>query len=410
MPDNDLDAYLDPAPRNPRERVYSVASRIGIAPEIADDYLKLTQVESGHNINVRDSARGAKGFGQVMPETPRGTTRTVGGQRYNLTDPDQNIEVGLRYFSEGGADPVARRLYYFGGPRARQQYQRTGRIPNISDGNMTAAQYVQATGGRKQQPISDLNSYLDPQPSPEQVALPSTQPKQTRQSAPSPATGQQTAPSNYDTPLTPDEEVAVQQWKRRYAPRDSGADYDLRGAFRAGLTPDPRTGHWPDRFKKPNHPTFSDESQYAAGPDAAKAGHWEGEKFIPPASTPAAAPSIPQGLLLPPGQRNRGVAYKPKRAMDIVASQPQASGEAQQRHEQEVRQQVEQEVKSRYGPYGSPTLTGALHLAANPSSAITNIFKPIDQQIDEETQARLKAEQVAQEPEVKSIRKAHGAM
>src|ERR1051326_226367 len=108
MPDNDLDAYLDPAPRNPRERAYSVASRIGIAPEIAADYLKLTQVESGPNINVRDSAKGAKGFGQVMPDRPGGTTRTVGGQRYDLTDPDQNIEVGLRYFSEGVADKIGR--------------------------------------------------------------------------------------------------------------------------------------------------------------------------------------------------------------------------------------------------------------------------------------------------------------
>src|ERR1041385_7749495 len=190
MPD---DPYL--VPRDPADVVHSIASRAGLSPDLADDYLRTTQVESGHNVNVQNSSKGAIGFGQVMPDVKGGTVRTIGGRRYDLRDPDQNIEAGLRYFAEGGSDPVARRLYYFGGPRAKQQYQRTGRIPNISDGNMTAAQYVQATGGRKQQPTSDLDSYLDPQPSSEQAALPSTQPKRTRQSAPSPATGQQTAPT-----------------------------------------------------------------------------------------------------------------------------------------------------------------------------------------------------------------------
>jgi hypothetical protein len=87
--------------------------------------------------------------------------------------------------------------------------------------------------------------------------------------------------SSFDTELTPEEETDFTKWKQQYAPKDSGADYDLRGAFKAGLTPDPKTGHWPDTFKKPNHPTFSDESQYA--PEAPeKAGHWNGDTFIRP--------------------------------------------------------------------------------------------------------------------------------
>lgn len=92
-------------------------------------------------------------------------------------------------------------------------------------------------------------------------------------------------PAEFETKLTPDEETNFQAWKTKYAPNDSGADYDLRGAFKAGLTPDAATGHWPDTFKKPNHPTFSNESQYAKDmPD--KAGHWEGDKFIPPSTRP----------------------------------------------------------------------------------------------------------------------------
>jgi hypothetical protein len=68
--------------------------------------------------------------------------------------------------------------------------------------------------------------------------------------------------TSYETALTPSEEQQFAQWKLKYAPNDSGADYDLRGAFKAGLTPDAKSGHWPDTFKKPNHPTFSPESVY----------------------------------------------------------------------------------------------------------------------------------------------------
>ena len=76
----------------------------------------------------------------------------------------------------------------------------------------------------------------------------------------------------YDTALSPQQEKAFKIWKARL-PRDlqNEADYDLRGAFLA----DSRTaanGHMGDRFKKPNHITFSDESQYSNA--LAPGGHW----------------------------------------------------------------------------------------------------------------------------------------
>lgn len=52
----------------------------------------------------------------------------------------------------------------------------------------------------------------------------------------------------YDTQLSPEEELQFQKWKAIHAPKDSGQDYDLRGAFKAGLAPDPKTGHWPDNL------------------------------------------------------------------------------------------------------------------------------------------------------------------
>ncbi len=69
-------------------------------------------------------------------------------------------------------------------------------------------------------------------------------------------------PAQFETALNPQEEAQFQQWKLKNAPNDSGVDYDLRGAFKAGLSP-ATNGHWPDTFKKPNHPTFSAESIYA---------------------------------------------------------------------------------------------------------------------------------------------------
>ncbi len=87
-------------------------------------------------------------------------------------------------------------------------------------------------------------------------------------------------PSKFDTKLSPTEEAEFQAWKAINAPHDSGVDYDLRGAFKAGMQPG-ETGHWDDQFKKPNHPTFSTYSQYAK--DYPKlAGTWDGETFIQP--------------------------------------------------------------------------------------------------------------------------------
>src|SRR3990167_2120614 len=85
----------------------------------------------------------------------------------------------------------------------------------------------------------------------------------------------------FETILFDDEELKFKEWKSVHAPDDSGADYDLRGAFKAGFKPD-QNKHFPDTFKKPNHPTFSDESIYAVGEYASKAGRWEGDRFIRP--------------------------------------------------------------------------------------------------------------------------------
>lgn len=106
-------------------------------------------------------------------------------------------------------------------------------------------------------------------------------------------------PQPYTTSLTSSEEKQFKAWKQAYAPGDSGEDYDLRGAFKAGVTPDPETGHMPDTFKKPNHPTFSIESQYLRAAPLS-AGRWTGPNhdiYAPPPSM--VRPQGPPGALPP---------------------------------------------------------------------------------------------------------------
>jgi hypothetical protein len=80
-----------------------------------------------------------------------------------------------------------------------------------------------------------------------------------------------------ETRLPEADEAKFQAWKQLMAPQDSGFDYDFRGAYLAGVGPDEH-GHWPDTFKKPTHPTFSTDSQYAV---PGVAGKWQGEQFTP---------------------------------------------------------------------------------------------------------------------------------
>lgn len=82
----------------------------------------------------------------------------------------------------------------------------------------------------------------------------------------------------YNTKLSPSEEAAFQDWAEEQS-KNSGRnrlndlyDYDLRGFWKNdGQFSD--NGHASDYYKKPNHPTFSDQSQYH-GVDGHVGGSW----------------------------------------------------------------------------------------------------------------------------------------
>lgn len=96
------------------------------------------------------------------------------------------------------------------------------------------------------------------------------------------------------TYLSPKEENDFLAWvgdmrlAGRIHPEDDFSDYDMRGYWKetGGVGDADYEVHFPDTYKRPNHPTFSVESKYAQGEFKEKygdkAGHWEGDEFIPP--------------------------------------------------------------------------------------------------------------------------------
>lgn len=69
-----------------------------------------------------------------------------------------------------------------------------------------------------------------------------------------------------NTELSAEDEATYQQWAKDNNRTKDVYDFDMRGQWKAGLHDDSPNGHiGDDRFKKPNHPTFSNESNYSGG-------------------------------------------------------------------------------------------------------------------------------------------------
>lgn len=106
-----------------------------------------------------------------------------------------------------------------------------------------------------------------------------------------PKTSKKADPSDfsdkYNTKLSPQEEAAYVAWAKENGRDKDVYDYDMRGAWKELMSGDMRqadNGHLGDKYKKPNHPTFSDQSVYH-GTDGYEGGSWEegedGVSFTP---------------------------------------------------------------------------------------------------------------------------------
>lgn len=86
--------------------------------------------------------------------------------------------------------------------------------------------------------------------------------------------------NKYNTPLTPEEQVSFNAWVESESQRqgrnilmDRGA-YDIQGFWKSGDYKNmDEDNHGSDRWKKPNHPTFSNQSIYN-GVDGMYGGTW----------------------------------------------------------------------------------------------------------------------------------------
>ncbi len=86
------------------------------------------------------------------------------------------------------------------------------------------------------------------------------------------------------TKLQSAEEKKYQQWRTTLPTNlQYEGDYDLRGFYKDNPTWSPNIPgqHMTDRYKLPNHPTFSNESMYYLPANKDSAGYWQGNMYIP---------------------------------------------------------------------------------------------------------------------------------
>lgn len=101
-------------------------------------------------------------------------------------------------------------------------------------------------------------------------------------------------PEDYRTQLTADEQKNFDVWAKDMKSKgfinanDNFQDYDMQGYWKnevlnnTDLANGNAQNHFTDKYKMPNHETFSNESMYATGDNAKYAGHWENDKFVAP--------------------------------------------------------------------------------------------------------------------------------
>lgn len=87
----------------------------------------------------------------------------------------------------------------------------------------------------------------------------------------------------YNTPLNKTDLGLYEKWFNSLPSHQRNTiDYDMQGVFASGIRG--KNGHFPDTYKKPNHPTFSMESKYS-GVDGHTGGEWRNilgvEVFVP---------------------------------------------------------------------------------------------------------------------------------
>ena len=98
----------------------------------------------------------------------------------------------------------------------------------------------------------------------------------------------------YNTVLNPQEQAGYNSWIAQQSQltgrniANDSYDYDLQGWYKANGPQNLTGAHLTDQYKKPNHPTFSDQSMYH-GVNGMQGGQWnqkmDGSYTFTPGST-----------------------------------------------------------------------------------------------------------------------------
>ena len=85
----------------------------------------------------------------------------------------------------------------------------------------------------------------------------------------------------FNTRLAAHDESKFQEWAKenKKNPDMESIDYDLRGMWKGDSKFDNSTGHGVDTYKKPNHPTFSDQSKYHGAVNEVQGGNYMGGRW-----------------------------------------------------------------------------------------------------------------------------------
>jgi hypothetical protein len=89
--------------------------------------------------------------------------------------------------------------------------------------------------------------------------------------------------AKFNTLLSAEEEKQFEEWAVQNNRIKDTYDYDIRGAWKdiiSGKVKQSANGHLTDKYKKPNHPTFSNQSIYH-GKDGYVGGEWGDKEFSP---------------------------------------------------------------------------------------------------------------------------------
>ena len=132
--------------------------------------------------------------------------------------------------------------------------------------------------------------------------------------------------NQYNTTLTEAEEKQYQEWAKKEGRELDTFDYDLRGAWKemqSGTMSEDARGHLGDKYKKPNHPTFSDQSIYN-GVSGIKAGRWSVNEQGKNVYTPGRELSMDESRALS-GYFER---VEPDSVLNLEGNKPKAEGDS----------------------------------------------------------------------------------